>query len=123
MQTGPKDWFGVGARLIGLWLLVVAFDDLRAAFYIAAGWTHTGNALISLAGFVAQGVVGLALLFAGDAFASLLYGSRSGGYAATSNAVSQSAPPGWYADPTANGGLRYWDGRGWTAHTRPTSAV
>lgn len=28
-------------------------------------------------------------------------------------------PPGWYADPGVPGGERWWDGNGWTAHTRP----
>jgi hypothetical protein len=25
--------------------------------------------------------------------------------------------PGWYTDPQSGGGLRYWDGDGWTEHT------
>lgn len=27
--------------------------------------------------------------------------------------------PGWYADPTAAGRLRWWDGRSWTEHVQP----
>lgn len=29
------------------------------------------------------------------------------------------APPGWYADPSAPRTLRWWDGTAWTAHTAP----
>jgi RsiW-degrading membrane proteinase PrsW (M82 family) len=29
------------------------------------------------------------------------------------------APPGWYPDPLAAGGWRWWDGRAWTAHAAP----
>jgi len=31
--------------------------------------------------------------------------------------VPQAPEPGWYADPAGGGGLRYWDGRGWTSRT------
>ena len=27
--------------------------------------------------------------------------------------------PGWYPDPAGGGGIRYWDGRGWTTHVQP----
>lgn len=29
---------------------------------------------------------------------------------------------GWYADPAGSGGLRYWDGNGWTEHVTPVAA-
>lgn len=29
---------------------------------------------------------------------------------------------GWYADPAGSGGLRYWDGAGWTDHVTPVAA-
>ena len=32
-------------------------------------------------------------------------------------------PSGWYPDPGAPAQLRYWDGRGWTAHTAPAGTV
>ena len=39
---------------------------------------------------------------------------------ATSTASpSSSSPAGWYADPTAPGLIRYWDGRTWTVYTLP----
>lgn len=28
-------------------------------------------------------------------------------------------PADWYPDPAGSGGLRWWDGRGWTDHQRP----
>ncbi|MFI0433609.1 MAG: DUF2510 domain-containing protein [Candidatus Nanopelagicales bacterium] len=31
--------------------------------------------------------------------------------------VQQLPPAGWYPDPAATGGQRYWDGRNWTEHT------
>ncbi|MFB8354077.1 DUF2510 domain-containing protein [Streptomyces niveus] len=33
--------------------------------------------------------------------------------------MSMTTPPGWYADPGVPGSERWWDGSGWTAHTRP----
>ena len=30
-----------------------------------------------------------------------------------------SAAPGWYADPSVYGAMRWWDGVQWTSHTTP----
>ena len=32
---------------------------------------------------------------------------------------SSATPPGWYADPTGQAGVRWWDGAQWTAHSAP----
>jgi len=32
-------------------------------------------------------------------------------------------PPGWYADPTGRPAFRWWDGRQWTEHVGPSTAV
>lgn len=37
--------------------------------------------------------------------------------------VTASAPPGWYADPSAPGSQRWWDGAAWTQAIQPSSAV
>ncbi|MFD6990150.1 DUF2510 domain-containing protein [Streptomyces sp. NPDC059943] len=37
--------------------------------------------------------------------------------------MSMTTPPGWYADPGVPGGERWWDGSGWTAHTRSVGAA
>lgn len=33
------------------------------------------------------------------------------------------AVPGWYADPSGPGALRYWDGAAWTQHVQPVPAA
>jgi len=35
--------------------------------------------------------------------------------------VSGGPSAGWYADPAGSGGLRYWDGNGWTEHVTPAA--
>src|SRR5436309_15337432 len=35
--------------------------------------------------------------------------------------MSTDVAPGWYADPQAQGQLRYWDGNTWTEHTQPAT--
>ncbi|WLQ47292.1 DUF2510 domain-containing protein [Streptomyces poriferorum] len=37
--------------------------------------------------------------------------------------MSNATPPGWYPDTAAPGNERWWDGAGWTAHTRPSATV
>jgi hypothetical protein len=36
---------------------------------------------------------------------------------------AESPAPGWYPDPEAPGGQRYWDGSAWTDHRSPGTAV
>jgi hypothetical protein len=37
---------------------------------------------------------------------------------------TQGSPaPGWYADPSGQAGIRWWDGAQWTAHTAPLPAT
>jgi hypothetical protein len=36
---------------------------------------------------------------------------------------SAQPPAAWYPDPAGSGGLRYWDGSAWTAHTAHTPAT
>jgi hypothetical protein len=38
---------------------------------------------------------------------------------ATGESPPQAPVPGWYADPDAPGGLRYWDGAAWTESRVP----
>ncbi|SNQ46051.1 Scramblase [Frankia canadensis] len=33
--------------------------------------------------------------------------------------MTQTVPPGWYADPSGQQGSRWWDGNQWTEHTQP----
>jgi hypothetical protein len=33
--------------------------------------------------------------------------------------MTQTVPPGWYADPSGQHGARWWDGTRWTEHTQP----
>lgn len=33
--------------------------------------------------------------------------------------TASNPPPGWYPDPAGAGGVRWWDGRGWTPQVRP----
>ena len=35
------------------------------------------------------------------------------------NGMTQTVPPGWYADPSGQPGTRWWDGAQWTDHTQP----
>lgn len=124
MRTSPKDWFGVGARLIGLWLLIIAFADLRAAFYAIVGWSHAVPPLINVVGFLAQTAAGLLLLLAGDALAALLFRHSGGaGHADADKTGALSVSPGWYVDSAGSDELHYWDGCTWTAHTRPASPL
>jgi TIR domain/Protein of unknown function (DUF2510) len=43
-------------------------------------------------------------------------GPATGTASGESTSSSQTAPPGWYADPTGQFELRYWDGTAWTDH-------
>ena len=36
--------------------------------------------------------------------------------------MTQTVPPGWYADPSGQPGTRWWDGAQWTDHTQPAPA-
>ncbi|WP_062202912.1 DUF2510 domain-containing protein [Demequina salsinemoris] len=37
--------------------------------------------------------------------------------------MGQAAPAGWYADPSAPGTVRYWDGGAWTEHVAPAPTL
>ena len=37
--------------------------------------------------------------------------------------LTMSVSPGWYSDPSAYGGLRWWDGQQWTAHASPPAST
>uniref|UniRef100_UPI0021C088C5 DUF2510 domain-containing protein n=1 Tax=Frankia gtarii TaxID=2950102 RepID=UPI0021C088C5 len=35
--------------------------------------------------------------------------------------MTQTVPPGWYADPSGQHGSRWWDGNQWTEHIQPAA--
>ncbi len=110
---------------------IIVAPSLGTGLRAAGGW---------LAGVGASGLtllVGLGLLLAsflrGSAPPPVAPQAADPAYAAPTDAAPTHAaptyapppqppvatPPGWYPDPQAPHLLRYWDGRGWTAHTHP----
>jgi hypothetical protein len=79
------DWFSVGARLLGLWLLVQAVGDLIALIpQLLAGMSNqhvSGVALIifyTVFSFGLRTIVGAGLLLLGDRLARRLYPTAAG---------------------------------------------
>lgn len=99
------------------------------AFWIAAGATGTNCGRYAAdsaerAGCEAGAGIGIAglvfLWFLGFVVLALVwFMTRPKGTAAQAPPAVLSGPnAGWYDDPQRPGSTRYWDGAGWTEHTR-----
>jgi hypothetical protein len=75
----PRNWFGVGVRLIGLWLIVTGIDELvsfanvilRLVPSASGGHSFLTHAIIRL-------VVGFVLMFSAAAIVSAAYSPAPG---------------------------------------------
>ncbi|HET6266897.1 MAG TPA: hypothetical protein VFG11_04200 [Acidobacteriota bacterium] len=76
---GQRDWFSVGARLIGLWILTVAVSDLRSQLDVLFGLYRPANTsyYAFFVGMVVHSIAGGYLLVGGDHLASIIFRRNS----------------------------------------------
>jgi hypothetical protein len=97
---------------LSIWALVDAISRPDWAFQ-AAGSNKTLWVVLEAIGFFICGLV-LSLIYLlaiRPKVAAAQRGTRGGSVGGS--------PPGWYPDPSGAEQYRYWDGRVWTAETRP----
>lgn len=77
----PRDWFAVGVRLFGIWMLLQCLDDLRTIVDILAGlFTPVRTPIAAYAVHaVINSVVGMYLLSGAPGITSLAFPRRKSG--------------------------------------------
>lgn len=70
-----RDWFEVGARLIGLWYLTLAIEDAREVAIITLGMWAPANTLIGAywSRIVTHAIVGASLLMLAGLLTDVLF--------------------------------------------------
>jgi hypothetical protein len=108
---------------LSIWALVDAIGRPVWAFQ-AAGSNKTLWIVLEAVGFFVCGLV-LSLIYLIAVRPKVAAAQRGvgappiGGGPAAGGPPAGSSPPGWYPDPSGAEQYRYWDGRVWTAETRP----
>ncbi len=118
----------VGAEIMTVALaLAVAVGTVDLAVRLVRRMTVPGVAALSAGGMlVLFSLFGLLWGLAGLGTAGLLVvlsglSMRSTAETVPDGSAAPVPPPSWYPDPSAASTWRYWDGRGWTAHTAPVA--
>jgi Protein of unknown function (DUF2510) len=110
VTTTPRGVAAVAAAFAGAVFGLVSPLDARSFNDFGAGmWLMSIAALVMTAGAVIA-----ALAPNGAAAGAAATGGGLGGAAAP----PAGPPPGWYADPSGQGGERYWSGTAWSDQTR-----
>lgn len=120
IEDGSGTWVSVAQFTIteaGEYSVAISAPDsqVRVATSLTSkvGGSLAWGAGIGLGGLIS--LTGLALAVVGVVRRPRAVSDVGVSLTAASQAVS--APAGWYADPTAPGVQRYWDGSAWTEHT------
>jgi len=71
----PRDWFTVGARLLGIWVWLEAITSIRTLLDIRLGYFHpiSTPSEIYFVSVIQHALVGSYLLFFGHHLAGLIY--------------------------------------------------